>query len=69
MLEKYETETVSCEVIIHISNLTLPEVEEALIRKVLEEADWKLNRAARALDIARSTLYSKMKKYRIKRPF
>jgi two-component system NtrC family response regulator/two-component system response regulator HydG len=57
------------EVILYLTDRTLPKVEEALIRRVLEETDWKLNQAARALDIARGTLYSKMKKYNIRRPF
>ena len=61
--------TAMDEVILYLTDRTLPKVEEALIRRVLEETDWKLNQAARALDIARGTLYSKMKKYNIRRPF
>ena len=41
---------------------------EALIRKVLEETDWNLNRSAMLLHIARGTLYIKMGKYNIRRP-
>ena len=61
--------TAMDEVILYLTDRTLPKVEEALIRRVLEETDWKLNQAAMALDIARGTLYSKMKKYNIRRPF
>jgi transcriptional regulator of acetoin/glycerol metabolism len=60
--------TAMDEVILYLTDRTLPKVEEALIRRVLEKTDWKLNQAARALDIARGTLYSKMKKYNIRRP-
>jgi two-component system NtrC family response regulator/two-component system response regulator HydG len=34
----------------------------------LGETNWNLKQAARELDIARGTLYSKMKKYGIERP-
>lgn len=51
-----------------LASPSLPLAEANLIRKVLEDADWNLKRAARELDIARGTLYSKMKRYNIKRP-
>jgi len=51
-----------------LTSSSLPLAEANLIRKVVEDADWNLKRAARELDIARGTLYSKMKKYNIKRP-
>jgi transcriptional regulator of acetoin/glycerol metabolism len=47
---------------------SLPLAESTLIRKVLEETGWKLRQAARELEIARGTLYSKIRKYDIKRP-
>jgi transcriptional regulator of acetoin/glycerol metabolism len=34
----------------------------------LEETDWNLKQASEMLDIARGTLYSKMKKYNIEKP-
>jgi len=54
---------------LRLSSRSLPLAESTLIRKVLEEADWNLKKAARELDIARGTLYSKMKKYRIEKPY
>jgi two-component system NtrC family response regulator/two-component system response regulator HydG len=53
---------------LRLSSKSLPLAESTLIRKVLEETDWNLKQAARDLDIARGTLYSKMKKYRIEKP-
>ncbi|PLX88720.1 MAG: sigma-54-dependent Fis family transcriptional regulator [Desulfuromonas sp.] len=51
-----------------LSSSSLADAEIALISKVLEETDWNLKKAADALAIARGTLYSKMKKYNIKKP-
>lgn len=51
-----------------LSSSSLPDAEATLIRKVLEETDWNLKQASDMLDIARGTLYSKMKKYGIERP-
>jgi len=51
-----------------LSSSSLPLVESTLIRKVLEETNWNLKKAAEELDIARGTLYSKMKKYGIEKP-
>jgi two-component system response regulator HydG len=42
---------------------TLEEVEKLHIRKVVEETAWNLSRAARVLDIDRTTLYNKLKRY------
>ncbi len=53
---------------LYLPSKSLPLAEATLIRKVLEETNWNLKQAARELDIARGTLYSKMKKYRIERP-
>lgn len=51
-----------------LSSSSLPNAEATLIRKILEETDWNLKQASEMLDIARGTLYSKMKKYGIERP-
>ena len=48
---------------------SLPNAEKALILKVLRETDWNLKQSAKLLNIARGTLYSKMEKYEIERPF
>lgn len=47
---------------------SLPLAESTLIRKVLEETNWNLKKAAEELDIARGTLYSKMGKYGVEKP-
>ena len=51
-----------------LSSRSLPLAEATMIHKVLEETNWNLKQAAKELDIARGTLYSKIKKYGIKRP-
>jgi two-component system response regulator HydG len=38
------------------------------IEHVLEETSWNLSRAARILEIDRTTLYSKLKRYGLRRP-
>jgi len=53
---------------LELMDRSLPKAEEALIRKVLEETGWNLKQSAILLNIARGTLYSKMRKYNIKRP-
>jgi DNA-binding NtrC family response regulator len=53
---------------LRLSSRSLPLVESTLIRKVLEETNWNLRQAAKELDIARGTLYSKMKRYMIEKP-
>jgi DNA-binding NtrC family response regulator len=53
---------------LRLSSTSLPLAESTLIRKVLEETNWNLKQTALELDIARGTLYSKMKKYGIERP-
>lgn len=42
--------------------------ERSLIERALEESNWDKKKAARLLGIGRTTLYSKLKKYRIARP-
>ncbi|MBK5102404.1 MAG: hypothetical protein JJE15_15695 [Desulfobacteraceae bacterium] len=63
----FQKEAVHEEAILYVKEPSLSKLEEALIRKVLQETGWKLRQAAMELEIARGTLYSKMKKYNIKR--
>ena len=42
---------------------TLDDVERAHIERILRETDNNLSRAARILDIDRTTLYSKLRRY------
>jgi DNA-binding NtrC family response regulator len=44
-------------------NNSLQEVEKAHIRQILTDNDWNIARCAKILDIDRSTLYSKIKRY------
>ena len=62
------TEAAKEEFTLALMDRSLPKAESTLIRKVLEETDWNLKHSAVLLHIARGTLYSKMKKYNIKRP-
>jgi two-component system NtrC family response regulator/two-component system response regulator HydG len=50
-----------------LTSPSLPLAEATLIQKVLDENHWNLKRAALDLEIARGTLYSKIKKYRLKK--
>jgi two-component system response regulator HydG len=45
---------------------TLDDVERVHIERVLRETDHNLSRAARILDIDRTTLYNKLKRYGLK---
>ena len=45
---------------------TLEEVERVHIERVVQEAGGNLSRAARILDIDRTTLYSKLRRYGLK---
>ena len=42
---------------------SLDDVEKQHIARILQETEWNLSRAARILDIDRTTLYSKIKRY------
>jgi len=46
---------------------SLAEVEKAHIKQVLIENQWNIARSAKILEIDRSTLYSKIKRYEITR--
>lgn len=45
---------------------SLKKMEAVHIKKILEEYDWNISRAARELEIDRQTLYNKIQKYNIK---
>jgi DNA-binding NtrC family response regulator len=47
---------------------SLAEAEKAHIRQVLEEHQWNIARSARTLEIDRSTLYNKIKRYALQKP-
>lgn len=47
--------------------LALTEVEKSHIRRVLEACRWNISRAAKLLEVDRSTLYNKIAKYGFKR--
>jgi DNA-binding NtrC family response regulator len=51
-----------------LHDCSLSSAEAALILAALEDNDWHLTQAAEALCVARGTLYSKMKRYRIQKP-
>lgn len=53
---------------LNLATATLADAESALIKKVLEESNWNLKKAAELLDIARGTLYGKMEKYHLTKP-
>jgi transcriptional regulator of acetoin/glycerol metabolism len=42
-------------------------MEKMHIKRILNEFDWNISRAARELDIDRQTLYNKMEKYGMKK--
>jgi transcriptional regulator of acetoin/glycerol metabolism len=46
----------------------LEDVERVHIEKVLAETNWNLSRTARILDIDRTTLYNKIRRYGLKEP-
>jgi DNA-binding NtrC family response regulator len=48
-------------------NNSLKEVEKTHIRQILTDYDWNIARSAKVLGIDRSTLYSKIKRYGIKK--
>jgi len=48
-------------------NTAVTEYEKALILKALEKANWVKNRAAELLQIKRTTLVEKIKRYKLKK--
>lgn len=68
MSDHFKTHAAQEQIILELTEPSLPKAEASLIHKVLEEKNWNLKQAARELNIARSTLYSKMKKHHIERP-
>ena len=56
------------EMMLTLPSSSLADTESTLINKMLVENNWNLAQAAIALDIARGTLYGKMKKYGIQKP-
>ncbi|MBM9521044.1 sigma-54-dependent Fis family transcriptional regulator [Desulforhopalus vacuolatus] len=52
---------------LQLASRSLSQAESTLIETVLEETGWNLKQSARLLDIAQETLYSKIKKYDLKR--
>ena len=49
-------------------NLSLKEVERTHIKQILAAHDWNISKAAAILGIDRSTLYTKIRRYRLERP-
>jgi len=47
---------------------SLAEVEKAHIVQVLDTSDWNVSRSARILKIDRSTLYNKIRRYKLQKP-
>jgi len=58
------TRTEEC----HLGTLTLQEAEITHIRNALETCGWNISQAAKQLDIDRSTLTRKIKRYQLKGP-
>jgi len=54
--------------VLQLPSKSLHLAEKTLIRTVLLENNWNLKQAAKELEIARGTLYSKMSKYGIEKP-
>jgi DNA-binding NtrC family response regulator len=50
-----------------LRNNSLQEVEKAHIQQILKENHWNIARSAKILGIDRSTLYSKIKRYKIEK--
>lgn len=46
-------------------SLKLVDIERALLLKVLDNSDWNIYQSAKTLEISRTTLYEKIKKYKL----
>jgi two-component system NtrC family response regulator/two-component system response regulator HydG len=68
MSDHIATGPVQEEITLELTDYSLANAEATLIHKVLQETGWNLKQAAKELNIARGTLYSKMKKYGIEKP-
>ena len=68
MSDHYRTEKAKEEITLKLTGHSLPKAEATLIQKALQETNWNMMKAAGKLEIARGTLYSKLKKHNIKRP-
>ena len=58
----------SSEHIISIKSNKLKEIEKAHIFEILNENQWNIAKSAKILDIDRSTLYSKIKRFKLNKP-
>ncbi len=67
MFDHIDKNPVRKEITLELTDHSLSNVEAALINEVLRATGWNLKRAARRLEIARGTLYSKIKKHNISR--
>jgi DNA-binding NtrC family response regulator len=61
----FDTHTESEDMWSDGTNLTLLELEQQYITRVLQEEDGNVDRAAKRLDVPRSSLYQKLKRYQI----
>ena len=68
MSDHIDKNPVREEITLELADHTLASAEVTLINAVLRETGWNLKRSARRLKIARGTLYSKIKKHKIRRP-
>ena len=68
MSDHFRIETTKELIILKLTGHSLPKAEATLIQKALQETNWNMMKAAGKLEIARGTLYSKLKKHNIKRP-
>ena len=60
---KFEESTDIVTLEIPINNVSLPKIEENVIRKVLDINDWNQTRTARMLGVTREVLRYRMKKW------
>jgi len=68
MFDRPGAKAANEEITLKLRDRSLANAEATLILKALEETNWNLKRTAGKLEIARGTLYSKIRKHNIKRP-